>query len=781
MILRPAALLWALAAAAALRPAARTGTKTSLQASSNPAADELWVPTTAEDILWTPSSRDSSRDDAFGPLSDPLLDGRAKYCESLEAVLRRPTRTVTAGPVKFGSEHPIVRQTMGTTSTRDVRGTIEQVMRCADVGFDMVRITVVGMKEAQACHDIREGLFKKGYDIPLCADMHFQPAVAIKTAEAVEKIRINPGNFADGRKQDEDDVSFDSEADFLKPRDSIVEAFAPLVLKCKELNRAMRIGTNHGSLAARILSFYGDSPRGMVESALEFADVCRALDYHNFVFSMKASNPVVMIQGYRLLAAEMYRLGWDYPLHLGVTEAGEGEDGRMKSAIGIGTLLGDGLGDTIRVSLTEDPEYEYGPCNRLAELAGEQLEAKAREEQAAVPKFMDSRDVTTFDRRRGSLPEQRDDDVYDYRGLLHRDGSAYGAVSLAELQGCAALGGLGDAALFRALGALVDELPPGPDGVPKLLPRRDVATVDAILLREAPSADDADTLYLIKRLQDAGVHFLMDDDVLREAPDPLKEGGVPIVRCDALKTFEPAPSKRLVVKCDGSESDEMLAELMATPNIDVVLLDVKEGLSRLHASRRLFALLRREASELSVVHHLRVPRGTKKDELALSLGMRAGALLGDGLGDGLLVEPDDHSDFDLNYLRETSFALLQGSRMRNTKTEFVSCPSCGRTLFDLQEVTAQISEKTGHLPGVAIAIMGCIVNGPGEMADADFGYVGGAPGKVDLYVGKEVVQKAIPNGEACDALVELIKEHGMWVDKPAVDEDAPVEAELAAA
>ena len=364
---------------------------------------------------------------------------------------------------------------------------------------------------------------------------------------------------------------------------------------------------------------------------------------------------------------------------------------------------------------------------------------------------------------------------------MHRDGSAYGAVSLAELQGCAALGGLGDAALFRALGALVDELPPGPDGVPKLLPRRDVATVDAILLREAPSADDADTLYLIKRLQDAGVHFLMDEAVLKDAPEPLQSGGVPIVRCDALKTHAPAPSKRLVVKCDGSESDEMLAELMETPNIDVVLLDVKEGLSRLHASRRLFALLRREASELSVVHHLRVPQGTKKDELALSLGMRAGALLGDGLGDGLLVEPDDHSDFDLNYLRETSFALLQGSRMRNTKTEFVSCPSCGRTLFDLQEVTAQISEKTGHLPGVAIAIMGCIVNGPGEMADADFGYVGGAPGKVDLYVGKEVVQKAIPNEEACDALVELIKEHGMWVDKPAVDEDAPVEAELAAA
>merc|ERR1719313_2060525 len=728
----------------------------------------------ADSISWTPSARgeegNTPRDQAFGLLKE--------YCTDPYLCTRRTTRTVEAGPVKFGSEHPLVRQTVATTLTSDVEGTIEQVIACADEGFDIVRVTVVGMRDAKACAEIRKGLDARGYSTPLVADMHFQPKVALKVAEAIEKIRVNPGNFADGRKSFEE-IVYETEEEYAEDRNYIAETFTPLVLKAKELNRAIRIGVNHGSLSARVLSFYGDSPRGMVESAIEFADICRTLDYHNFVFSMKASNPVVMIQGYRLLAAEMYRLGWDYPLHLGVTEAGEGEDGRMKSAIGIGTLLGDGLGDTIRVSLTEDPEYEYGPCNRLAELAGEQLEEKAREEQAAVPKFMDSRDVTTFDRRRGSLPEQRDDDVYDYRGLLHRDGSAYGAVSLAELQGCAALGGLGDAALFRALGALVDELPPGPDGVPKLLPRRDVATVDAILLREAPSADDADTLYLIKRLQDAGVHFLMDDAVLREAPEPLKAGGVPIVRCDSLKTFEPAPSKRLVVKCDGSESDEMLAELMATPNIDVVLLDVKEGLSRLHASRRLFALLRREASELSVVHHLRVAQGTKKDELALSLGMRAGALLGDGLGDGLLVEPDDHSDFDLNYLRETSFSLLQGSRMRNTKTEFVSCPSCGRTLLDLQEVTAQISEKTGHLPGVAIAIMGCIVNGPGEMADADFGYVGGAPGKVDLYVGKTVVKRAIPNEVACDALVELIKEHGMWKESEPVDDDE--EEEVAAA
>ena len=252
--------------AAALRPAARTPFKTSLQASSTPAADELWVPTTAEDILWTPSSRDSSRDEAFGPLSDPLLDGRAKYCESLEAVLRRPTRTVTAGPVKFGSQHPIVRQTMGTTSTRDVRGTVEQVMRCADVGFDMVRITVVGMKEAQACHEIREGLFKKGYDIPLCADMHFQPKVAIKTAEAIEKIRINPGNFADGRKEDETGLVYESSDDFLREREYITEAFAPLVECCKKYDRAMRIGERRLDLlhyALRVAATSGCRSHGL--------------------------------------------------------------------------------------------------------------------------------------------------------------------------------------------------------------------------------------------------------------------------------------------------------------------------------------------------------------------------------------------------------------------------------------------------------------------------------------------------------------------------------------
>jgi (E)-4-hydroxy-3-methylbut-2-enyl-diphosphate synthase len=291
---------------------------------------------------------------------------------------------------------------MATTETRDVDGTVEQVIRCADEGFDLVRITVQGMKEAQACHEIKDKLLKRGYDIPLCADMHFQPKVAIKVAEALEKIRINPGNFADGRKSFEEKI-YETEEDYISERGYLVEAFTPLVDKCKELNRCMRIGTNHGSLSARVLSFYGDTPRGMVESAIEFADICRQRDYHNFVFSMKASNPLVMVQGYRLLAAEMDRLGWDYPLHLGVTEAGEGEDGRMKSAIGIGTLLSDGLGDTIRVSLTEDPEYEYAPCNRLAEIGTEVLKSTAKQE--AVPAFMDTRDFTAFSRPMGPIQD----------------------------------------------------------------------------------------------------------------------------------------------------------------------------------------------------------------------------------------------------------------------------------------------------------------------------------------------------------------------------------------
>jgi (E)-4-hydroxy-3-methylbut-2-enyl-diphosphate synthase len=452
----------------------------------------------ASDLLWTPSIKSGERDRIFGPIE--------KYCEDLKTVTRRKTRTVTCGPVKFGSDHPIVRQTMATTNTADVDATVEQVMRCADKGFDLVRVTVQGKREANACMSIRDKLFQKGYDIPLCADMHFQPKVALMVADCLEKIRINPGNFADGRKDFEEHV-YETDDDYFQEREYLVEAMLPLVQKCKELNRCMRIGTNHGSLSSRVLSFYGDTPRGMVESALEFADICRSQDYHNFVFSMKASNPLVMVQGYRLLAAEQYRLGWDYPLHLGVTEAGEGEDGRMKSAIGIGTLLADGLGDTIRVSLTEDPEFEYEPCNRLAEIAEARLadtNPTAAARQAAVRNYVDTRDVTSFARRSGALPSQKEEDKVDVRGFLHRDGSVLSYVTPEMFQK------ENIPYLFQELGC---KTAVG-------MPFKDIATADSIFMREIPPSSNTDARTAIRRLIEVSVGVIVPADALEADPIP---------------------------------------------------------------------------------------------------------------------------------------------------------------------------------------------------------------------------------------------------------------------
>ena len=460
-------------------------------------ANQSAYPTSHTDVEWTPSIKSGARDELLGPIKD--------YCADLKQVVRRKTRTVDCGPIKFGSEHPIVRQTMATTNTGDVDASIDQIIRCADEGFDLVRITVQGKREAVAAQKIREGLFKKGYDIPLCADMHFQPKVAMMVADAVEKIRINPGNFADGRKDFEEKV-YETEDDYIQEREYLFDAMVPLVEKCKSLNRAMRIGTNHGSLSSRVLSFYGDTPRGMVESALEFADICRSQDYHNFVFSMKASNPLVMVQSYRLLAAEQYRLGWDYPLHLGVTEAGEGEDGRMKSAVGIGTLLADGLGDTIRVSLTEDPEFEYKPCNRLAEMAESRLainpEAGAR--QAATRPYVDTRDVTSFERRRGKTLENNDEEFFDASGFLNPDGSVISVVTpemFAKENIPYLYAGLG---CKTAVG----------------MPFKDIATADSIFMRTVPPTSDSDARTALRRLVEVNVGLIAPAEELEKDPLP---------------------------------------------------------------------------------------------------------------------------------------------------------------------------------------------------------------------------------------------------------------------
>jgi len=706
----------------------------------------------ASEVLWSPSWKSGDRDNIFGPVG--------KYCEDLNFVTRRRTRTVNCGPINFGSEHPIVRQTMATTNTGDVDATIEQVMRCADTGFDLVRITVQGKKEADAAAKIREGLFKKGYDIPLCADMHFQPKVALMVADCLEKIRINPGNFADGRKDFEEKI-YETEEDYFSERQYLLDAMYPLVERCRDLNRCMRIGTNHGSLSSRVLSFYGDTPRGMVESALEFADICRSQDYHNFVFSMKASNPLVMVQSYRLLAAEQYRMGWDYPLHLGVTEAGEGEDGRMKSAVGIGTLLADGLGDTIRVSLTEDPEFEFEPCNRLAEIAENRLAIypEAKKEQTAVKTYKDTRDITAYQRRAGSLPEQREGDVADVRGFLHRDGSVLSVVTPEMLTR------ENVQYLYQELGC---KTAVG-------MPFKDVATSDSIFMQNIPPSSDTDGRTALRRLIEVSVGVIVPAAELEKDPLP---------NAVALYTLEDAVAKdgklpdgaiRLAVSLNGDEDNETILKIKELKPV-VALLKPKEGISHLHAARRVFEIFNANDIDTSVVHHFTTDT-ENSNELALQIGTQIGSQLTDGNGDGIMVEQvGEKTAFSLDYIRKTSFALLQGSRLRNTKTEFVSCPSCGRTLFDLQETTANIQDATGHLPGVTIAVMGCIVNGPGEMADADFGYVGTVPGKVDLYYGKEVVKKAIPNDGAVAALVELIKEYDMWKDK---EEESEEEEEAA--
>jgi len=577
-----------------------------------------------------------------------------KYCEAIYQTKRWKTREVMVGNVGVGGKNPIRMQSMTTSNTRDVEATAEQVMRLADVGCEIARVTVQGKKEAEACEGIKNTLIQKGYTIPLVADIHFYPPAALLVVDFVDKVRVNPGNFVDRRATFQtlhyDDASYAEE--ILK----IEETFAPLVEKCIKLKRAMRIGTNHGSLSDRIMNRYGDTPLGMVESALEFARVCRKLGYHDFMFSMKASNPLVMIQAYRLLVAEMMKLGWDYPLHLGVTEAGDGEDGRVKSAVGIGSLLLDGLGDTIRVSLTEDPWYEIDPCKRLVTLA-EKYQGKG------ILPFMETRrDISEIKRRHvRSAP------------LLHRDGS--------------------------------------------------------VILLEGTKADG----------------FYQEDALVSEGES------VPVVTLDEMGD----PQAAVYVKNGDPHTWSKLIEKPAA----FILLEMTESI--LHQGRYFFEWIQQAKLDLPVI--LVGDYSLSEEDTIIQASAELGALLADGYGEGVMLK----TPFDASSL---SFNILQACRMRATKTEFIACPSCGRTLFNLQEVTQRIRSQTSHLPGVKIAIMGCIVNGPGEMADADFGYVGSGRDKIDLYVGKTCIERGIHFSKADERLIALIKEHGRW-EEPKVEEE----------
>jgi (E)-4-hydroxy-3-methylbut-2-enyl-diphosphate synthase len=575
-----------------------------------------------------------------------------KYCEAIYQSCRFKTREVKVGKVGVGGQNPIRIQSMTTSSTRDVAATIEQIMRLADDGCDIARVTVQGMKEADACEGIKNGLLQKGYDIPLVADIHFYPPAAMRVVDFVDKVRINPGNFVDKRaifkKIEYTDQIYAAEIE------KISEGFSPLVEKCRSLKRAMRIGVNHGSLSDRIMNRYGDTPFGMVESALEFARVCRALDYHDFIFSMKASNPLVMIQAYRLLVAEMMRIGWDYPLHLGVTEAGEGEDGRVKSAVGMGTLLLDGIGDTIRVSLTEDPWAEIDPCQRLVAFA-DQYEGEG---------------VASFEEKHRSIIDIKRGAV-SITPPLHRDGT--------------------------------------------------VVAMRPIDKGEPLQPDFA--------LSDLPADYLKELDTLIDTP---------------IGSFA------LIVR---DENWEKLRGLQP----DFILLSPSK--SRLHQCRQFFDWLKENHLAIPII--LYFDYDCSFADLTIQASAECGALLADGLGEGICL----NTPYAQTNIVTLSYQILQAVRMRTFKTEFISCPGCGRTLFDLQQVTRRIRERTSHLPGVKIAIMGCIVNGPGEMADSDFGYVGSKAGKIDLYVGKTCVERDIDFDKADERLINLIKSHNRWVEK----------------
>lgn len=638
-----------------------------------------------------------------------------KYCESIYQTKRFKTREVMVAHVGVGGDNPVRIQSMTTSSTRDVEATIDQIMRLSDTGCEIARVTVQGIKEAESCEHIKNGLVKRGYNIPLVADIHFFPPAAMHVADFVDKIRINPGNFVDKRASFKV-IEYD-DASYARELERIEEKFTPLVEKCKRLKRSMRIGTNHGSLSDRIMNRYGDTPMGMVESAFEFTRVARKLGYHDIIYSMKSSNPQVMVQAYRLLVAEMMKLGWDYPLHLGVTEAGQGEDGRVKSAMGIGALLLDGIGDTIRVSLTEDAWHEIDPCKRLVHF-GESYLGKG------VDPFEETqRDFQAIKRRTVSLPK----DV-----PMHRDGTVIVPVRNADIA---------HPDFYRHIGCK------GSAEEPKL----SVSSADALLLLEPPQENHQK---ILSRFRSVGIGCFSPFDVegatrllpLQTAFEEARQRAQ--VERFTLKLGKGHAGIAVTIKED-SDWDLLL-------QVKPALIFLKTSDNRVHYARRFFEWMHQQKIDTPVILNYTYP--LSQEDLVIQASAESGALLCDGLGDGLCIE----SPHAIDFLRNFSFNILQAARMRTFKTDFISCPSCGRTLFNLQDVTKRISARTAHLPGVKIAIMGCIVNGPGEMADADFGYVGSKPGMIDLYVGKTCVEKDIPFAHADDRLVELLKAHGRW-------------------
>ncbi len=653
---------------------------------------------------------------------DPIIKSLDQlYCDSLTTYSRRKTIPVRIGDVMVGGDNPIVVQSMTTIDTLDTEGSIEQSIRMIEAGCELVRITAPSIKEAENLQHIKDGLRKRGYTTPLVADIHFTPNAAEVAARIVEKVRVNPGNYADKKKFE---VIEYTDATYQEELDRIRERFLPLVKICKEHGTAMRIGTNHGSLSDRIMSRYGDTPLGMVESALEFLRICEDENYFDIVISMKSSNTQVMVQAYRLLVEKLNEGGFKpYPLHLGVTEAGEAEDGRIKSAVGIGTLLEDGLGDTVRVSLTEDPEFEAPVAKALID------RYTHRQDHAPIKSISDypvnpyehfkreSQEVYNFG---GHNVPRVITDISKIEKITEKEIKVVGHFYLPELdkwkmndQGC-------------------DFVYSGANPIPFMLPNG------------------------MKEIQDAAIWTTVED----------KANKFPLFDLAGFSLAEKFHTELNFLEISDTEIVEAIA--LIAQRKDIVLILKTENMHAMPALRRAVVSLLEADSKVPVVLKVSYP-DQSADETMLYTATDVGGLLIDGLGDGIFISLEKEREHSREEVLEqiklhnsVGFGVLQAARTRMSKTEYISCPSCGRTLFDLQETTAMIRKRTDHLKGVKIGIMGCIVNGPGEMADADYGYVGSGKGKITLYKGKEVMKRSVPSEKAVDKLIEIIKEDGMW-------------------
>ncbi len=642
-----------------------------------------------------------------------------KYCNSLTEYSRYKTREVKVGDLPLGGDNPIRIQSMTTTDTMNTKATVEQSIRMIEAGCEYVRITAPSINEAQNLLNIKNELRRLGYKTPLIADIHFTPNAAEIAARIVEKVRINPGNYIDKKKfQTIEYTDSEYEAEIERIRDK----FSPLVKICKEYGTAMRIGTNHGSLSDRIMSRYGDTPAGMVESALEFLRICEELNFYNIVLSMKSSNTQVMVQAYRLLIRKMELEGMNYPLHLGVTEAGDGEDGRIKSSVGIGTLLEDGIGDTIRVSLTEEPEYEIPVAQNLVNRYNQ------RRGHAKIFSVNETPiDPFRYERRKtfevasigGSQPPKVFADFSHKKNIERSDltGIGYKYDSITDKW------------------TLTDQ------------------ACDLIFCGDKiPSFELPHSL---KAVYDFGTWNSLKD----------KSSGFPYFL--SVEQFNASKEKSFLLNFIELNAKTLFDKNVPLPGSDspAVFVITTENNHGMADQRRIFFELISKRIENPVIIK-RTYNQTDKENFQVYSSTDIGALLTDGFGDGVWItgaETND-KDFESSFVNRISFGILQAARVRISKTEYIACPSCGRTLFDLVQVTNKIRQRTSHLKGVKIAIMGCIVNGPGEMADADFGYVGAGAGKITLYKGKEIVMRNLNETDAVDALIDIIRDSGLWIE-----------------